>query len=419
MQPGSKPDNEKFPILRAFHYPNFRYMWLGQLGHSAAMWMDQILRPLLILEMTGSALQVGLVVSLMMIPALFFGLFAGVIADRYNKRNVLIINQLITLVMHLTLAALYLTGHLEVWHVYVTAFITGASMSFNQPTRQSMIPRVVPREIMFNAISLNNMAHHIMRIAGASLAGLLLIFFNYGEIYLVTALIFAAVIWVTYKIRLADSVTAPSPEKPIKAKTTLFSELIDGFRYVAHNPVIFYMVGLALLIYIFFMPYQQVYVPLLALNVLDVGRAGTGWLLTFSGIGALAGSLVVASLRQVHRRGLIQIGLLIAISGAMLLLAQSRWFPLSALAMFLCGGICTAYIALNTAILMEKSDPKYSGRVMSLMSLDRGFVSLGAVMAGGLAELVGPQTGLTIFAAVLFTLTILMFIVFRRFRNIV
>ncbi len=419
MQPSSKPYNEKFPILRAFQYSDFRYMWLGQLGHSAAMWMDQILRPLLMLEITGSALQVGLVVSMTMIPALFFGLFAGVIADRYNKRNILIINQTITLVMHLILALLYLSGHLAVWHIYVTAFVTGASMSFNQPTRQSMIPRIVPREIMFNAISLSNMAHHIMRVVGASLAGLLLIFLDYGEIYLLAALIFAAVIWATFKIKLGNTVTAPSPEKPIKKGTTLFSEFIDGFRYVEQNPVIFYMVGLALLLYIFFMPYQQVYVPLLAINILDAGRSGAGWLLTFSGIGALAGSLIVASLRQVRRRGLIQICLLLSISGAMVLLAQSRWFPLSALAMFICGGICTAYISLNTAILMEKSDPEYNGRVMSLMSLDRGFVSLGAVMAGGLAELVGPQTGLTIFAAVLFTLTVLMFIVFRRFRNIV
>jgi predicted MFS family arabinose efflux permease len=247
---------------------------------------------------------------------------------------------------------------------------------------------------------------------------LLLIFFDYGEIYLLTALIFAAVIWATYKIKL-DNVTATSSEKQIKNRTTLFSEFIDGFRYVAHNPVIFYMVGLALLLYIFFTPYQQVYVPLLALNVLDVGRSGAGWLLTFSGIGALAGSLIIASLRQVRRRGLLQICLLLSITGAMVLLAQSRWFPLSALAMFICGGICTAYVSLNTAILMEKSELEYSGRVMSLMSLDRGFVSLGAVMAGGMAELVGPQAGLTIFAAVLFTLTVLMFIVFRRFRNIV
>jgi MFS family permease len=153
-------------------------MWLGQLGHSATMWMEHIVRPLLILELTGSPLQVGFVVAVRMIPQLIFGLLAGVVAGRYNKQRVLMFSQSITMIMHLILAVLILTGSIAVWHVFVTAFITGGSMSFNQPARQSMIPRLVPSDTILNAVALNTSAMNIMRVLGASLAGVLLIFLD-------------------------------------------------------------------------------------------------------------------------------------------------------------------------------------------------------------------------------------------------
>jgi MFS family permease len=196
--------------FRALHYPDYRYLWLGQLGHSAAMWMEQVVRPLLILELTDSALQVGFVVALRMVPQLLFGLLAGVIADRYSKQRVLMMSQTVTLVMHLTLAILILTKHIEVWQVFITAFISGASMAFNQPARQSMIPCLVPVEILLNAIALNTAAMNTMRVLGAGLAGSLLIFMDFGEIYLLNAAIFVFVLSMTAQ-------RIPVPWMPVKS----------------------------------------------------------------------------------------------------------------------------------------------------------------------------------------------------------
>jgi MFS family permease len=401
---GSK--NREITTFRALSYSSYRYLWLGQLGHSATMWMEQVIRPLLMLELTGSALQVGLVVSLRMIPQLLFGLLAGVIADRYNKRLVLILSQAITLLTHVALAVLLLTGHLEVWHVYATAFIAGASMAFNQPARQAIVPRLVPPEMLLNALSLNTAAMNIMRVFGASLAGVLLIFFDYGQIFLLNALIFVFVIWTTYKIKLPENV----PENTPQHQTTLFSDFADGFHYIFRNPVLLYLVALALVIFIFGLPYQQVFIPLLALDVLEIGRSGAGWLLAFSGVGALIGSLTIASIRQLNRRGLILMGLLVCLGASLALLAQSHWFPLSAFALVIAGGTGTAFLALSTSLLLEKSPPAYHGRVMSLMSLDRGLVSIGAILAGALAEGLGPQSGLTILAAICVACTVMMFL---------
>jgi MFS transporter, DHA1 family, staphyloferrin A biosynthesis exporter len=414
--PGS--DNRTFTTFRALRYPSYRYLWLGQLGHSATMWMEQVIRPLLILELTGSALQVGFIVSLRMLPQLIFGLLAGVIADRYNKRFILIFSQIVTMLMNLILALLLLTGHLAIWHVYVTAFISGASMAFNQPSRQSLVPRLVPPEMLLNALSLNTAAMNIMRILGASLAGLLLIFFDYGQVYLLNAVIFIGVIWTTVKIKTSENIPSKTGEKTTRIKRTLLSDFVDGFRYVSGNPVLLYLVGLGLLLFIFALPYQQVFIPLLALDVLAVGRSGAGWLLAFSGVGALIGSLVIASLRQLSRRGLLLMSLLLLLGFSLVMLAQSRWFFLSALALVVAGGVSSAYFALSNSLLLEQSPMEYHGRVMSLMSLDRGLVSIGAAVAGFLAEALGPQPGLTILAGICVVFTVLMFLAFRPLRNI-
>ncbi|HBH86460.1 MAG TPA: hypothetical protein DDY17_02510 [Syntrophaceae bacterium] len=397
--------------FRALRYPDFRNMWLGQLGHAATMWMEQVVRPLLILELTGSPLQVGFVVAVRMIPQFLFGLLAGVVADRYNKRRVLMLSQSITMIMHLTLAILILTGSIVVWHVFVTAFISGGSMAFNQPARQSMIPRLVPSDTILNAVALNTSAMNTMRVLGAGLAGVLLIFFDYGHVYLLNAIIFIFVIWMTAKIALVE-------ETVVDNKTSILHDLMEGFRYMAANRRVLYLVGMALILFVVGQPYQQVYVPLLALSVLHIGPSGAGWMLALTGLGALIGSLTMASIRQLPRRGLILMSFLIIFGLALLLLSQSRWFLLSAIALIIAGGMTTTYHSLNISLLLEQSPQNFHGRVLSLMSLDRGFVSVGAVMAGGLAEALGPQFGLAVIALTCIGITVPLFFFIPALREI-
>jgi MFS family permease len=408
-----EPLRKRMPeTFRALRYPGYRYMWIGQMGHSAAMWMEQVVRPLLILELTGSAVQVGLVISVRMIPQFVFGLLAGVIADRYDKRRVLMLSQGVTLSMHLTLALLILTGHIQIWHIFVTAFISGASMAFNQPARQSLVPRLVPPETLLNALALNTAAMNIMRVAGASLAGVLLLFLDYGQVYLLNAVLFAGVIWTTTQLREWQG---PAAERATtlpagtRKKASLLQDFGEGFRYVFKTRKVLYLVAMALLLFILGQPYQQVFIPLIALDVLNIGRSGAGWMLALTGVGALIGSLIVASRKSLHHRGIIMMGFLVVFGLALIMLAQSRLVPLSAVALIIAGGMTTTYNALNTSLLLEQSPPEFHGRVMSLMSLDRGLVSVGAVISGFLAEAMGPQMGLTVIATACVAFTLLLF----------
>ncbi len=392
--------------FRALRFPNYRYMWQGQLGHSAAVWMEQVIRPLLMLELTGAPIQVGLVVAVRMAPQLIFGLLAGAAADRYDKRRILLATQWITLSMHLILAVLILTGNLQIWHVFITAFIAGASMAFNQPARQSMIPRLVPPDALLNAIALNTTAINIMRVLGAGLAGALLVFMDYGQVYLMNAVIFLYVIWATRQIAFKESArSAPDSAAHAGHAAGLARDLLAGFRYMQANAVVLHLVGLGLVIFVVGSPYQQVFVPLLALDVLKIGRAGAGGLLACSGVGSLIGSLAIASLQKLPRRGLTLMACIVLFGLALLLLAFSRSVVLSATALIIAGMMTTAYNSLNVSLLVENSAAEYHGRVLSLLSLDRGFVSLGAVIAGVLAQACGPLIGLAILALACIALT--------------
>lgn len=411
LPPGAAPEG----TFRALRNRSYRYLWAGQLGHSASIWMEQVVRPLLILQLTGSPLQVGLVIAARTLPIFAFGLIAGAVADRYDKRKVLLYSQIVTLLTHLALGLLLVSGRVQLWQIFSTAFIAGGATAFNQPARQSLVPQLVPRADLLNALALNSAAVNVMRVLGAGLAGLLLVALGYGEIYLLNALVYGGVIWTTLQISVPSGAASAVDNR---GSESLLGGLAAGFRYVNSNRTVLYLVATALLIFILGQPYQQVFVPLLALDVLGVGRSGAGWLLALTGVGALAGSLTVASRGAFQRRGLLMLVLLLAFGLALLALSLSRWLPLSALALVLAGGMTTSYMALNNTLLLERTPPEFHGRVMSLMSLDRGLISVGAILGGGLAELLGPQAGLTVMASACLALTLLISLSASTLRNL-
>jgi predicted MFS family arabinose efflux permease len=279
----------------------------------------------------------------------------------------------------------------------------------------------VPPDTLLNALSLNTTAMNITRVAGASLAGVLLVFFDFGQVYLLNAILFVGVIWTTTRLRVWRGTTTGDvggPAVRVRERRSFFADFGEGFRYIFSNRKVLYLVGMALVLFILGQPYQQVFVPLIAIDVLNIGRSGFGWMVAITGVGALIGSLIIASLRSLHHRGLIMMGFLVIFGLALVLLAQSRWIPLSVLALLAAGGMMTTYNALNTSLLLENSPPEFHGRVMSLMSLDRGLVSVGAIIAGALAEGLGPQMGLTVVALALVGATVVLFLSVPALRRI-
>ncbi|MGE0545389.1 MAG: MFS transporter, partial [Dehalococcoidia bacterium] len=180
--PARPERRSRFATFRALNYRDYRLLWGGQLLHSASQWMEQVIRPVLVYELTQSATAVAWVVFMRMIPVLLFGVLAGAAADRFDKKRILLFTQSTTMAMHLTLAVLVLSGTVQLWQIYVSAMVAGAALAFNQPARQTMIPRLVPPDVLLNAVALNTTAMNFMRIGGGAIAVLLLIKFSIGGV---------------------------------------------------------------------------------------------------------------------------------------------------------------------------------------------------------------------------------------------
>jgi MFS family permease len=387
----------RFATFRALRHRDYRLLWFGQLGHSASQWMEQVIRPVLVYELTESATAVAWVVFMRMLPVLLFGVLAGAAADRFDKKRILFITQNITASMHFLLAFLVLSGRVELWQIYATAMVAGAAFAFNQPARQTIVPRIVPPEDLLNAVALNTAAMNFMRIGGGAIAGLLLIALSIGGVYLLNGVIYIGVIVMTVVMHVPR-------DEPRARRSSLLADLGEGFAYVQKNRAVGGLVLLALILYVFGMPYQQVFVPLVAFRIFELDRSWVGWMLSFTGLGAIVGSLFVASRTEYRRPGLA-LGLnLVVFGSALLVVALSRWLPLTLLALAVAGSMTVSFMALTNTLLLSATPPELQGRVLSLMSLDRGIIPAGALLAGFLAESLGVRIGIATMATILLIL---------------
>ena len=411
----STPEPTTLPRISTFHslrYFDYRMLFFGQIGAAGSNWMEQLARPLLMLQLTDSALMVGLITATRMFPQLILGVWAGVVADRMDKRRILLLSKGVTLLMHFTTALIILSGVIEPWMVFVTTFVTGSAMAFDNPARQSLIPRMVPDDALANAVALNSAAMQTMRICGPSLAGVVLIFSGLGELYLLQSIVYVSVIYCTLRIRTRTEVER-------REGSSMKSELFEGFAAVQRDKVILYILLLNLVLFVFGFPYQHVFVPLIALETLDIGESGAGVLISVTGIGALTGSLAVATFGdRLRHRGLIMFVMIGIFATALLFFSRVETVYLAIPALILTGAMQVSFMALNTSFVLARTAPELQGRVMSLFSLDRGLVPLGATIGGVLAAALGPQDGLTMMALMCLGCGVLMAIFLPAIRRI-
>lgn len=393
--------------FRALRHRNYRLLWLGQTGHSATLWMDQVARAVLILNLTDdNPVMLSLVIATRLAPILVFGLLAGAIADRYDKKRILLSTQWVSTGCHLFIGLMCVLGIVEVWHVFLTAGVAGTAMAFNQPVRQSLIPMTVPKEDLLNAVALNSTALSFMRIGGGALAGVLLIPFSVGVIYLITAAIYVLVTVTTVLMRFEGGAASKK-----KSEGGIFGDLREGFVYVKSNPTLLLVTGLALVLFIFGFPYQQVFVPLLAKDTLDIGSSGVGFLAGATGVGAFAGSLFVAWKSGIQRPGVQLLINMVIFGGALVAISLQATVIGTGILLAVAGSMTVTYMAFTNGILLEYSKPEMHGRVMSLLSLDRGLIPLGAILAGTLASSIGIRPGLFTLGSTIVVLSLILLLV--------
>ncbi|MCH7488301.1 MAG: MFS transporter [Chloroflexi bacterium] len=406
------PVQRSFSTFSSLQYRDYRFLWFGQIGRAAAMWMEQIARPVLILQLTDSELMLGLVVAARMTPQLLFGLIAGVAADRFDRKRIIVLAQIATMAFHFITAALVLTDVVQAWHVFALAFATGTSMVFNQTARQSLIPQLVPEDQVLNAISLNMAALNVMRIAGPGLAAFILLGGDVGPVYLTSGILGAGVLLCLSMVRIKHE------PRQAEEESSWFDDLRAGLDFVRRRPEVLAVLGPPMIMFIFGMPYITVFLPLFAKDVLDLGNAGVGALMAVTGAGAIVGSLVLASQSNLRHRGLLLMAFMATFSALMIVFSQTTYLPLSILLLMAAASMSTSFMALTNSLLLQLSPSDMHGRVVSLMSIDRGLVPIGAIAAGALAASMGAQDALLIVAAVCLGLTIVATIAIPPLRRI-
>ncbi len=395
--PPSRPQGALYAFTHARTFAalvlfrDYRLLWLGQSGNTIGQWMDQVTRSWLIYELTGSALQLGLVSAARAIPMLFFSVLAGAVADRYGRKRQLVISQVVNAGLNVLLAALVLTHHVQPWHVYVTGMLAGIVQAFQQPARQAMIPDLVDRAHLGNAIGLQSLAFNASRSIAPALSGLLIAWVDVGGSYVVQALIYSvATIWT---VQIHDPISRrPSSAIAGIKPPSLAEGTAAGARYIWANRPVRAVMMIVLIPAILGQPFTSL-LPIFARDILDVGPQGQGMLLTALGLGALAGAVVIATVGNTERQGIFMLLGAGLFGLGMIGFGLSPWFVLSLLMMAVVGICDTTYGTQANTIIQTNTDPAVRGRVMGVYFLNRGLVPLGALLAGALADHIGaPRT---------------------------
>lgn len=394
---------------------DFRYLWLGQVSVGMGFWMDSVSRSWLIYQMTGSPFQLGLVNAVKGVPLLAFGMIAGAVADRYGRKMQLVLSQGVNAVLNVILALLILTGNIEPWHIYVTAFLAGTVQAFQQPARQVLISEIVGEKHLLNAISLNSAAVNLSKSVGPAICGILIQSLGVDYSYFVQAGFYIlATVW-SIQIRVPKAaVTAKSLEyAKAVAGQSLFGGIREGVRYVLSQPLIMALLVLELVPALLGNPFTSL-MPIFAIDIFHGDAHTQGLLLTMLGIGALVGALLMASLGKWQGSGQF---LIAGAAGFGLSLAFFAYSPVLGLAMFfvfLAGVLDSAYTSQNLTMIQLLTPAEFRGRVMGIRMLDRGLQPLGSLLAGALAALLGGPAAVMIMGASCFLVAVIVGLSARR-----
>jgi MFS family permease len=350
-------------------------------------WMQSTTQSWLVFKLTGSGTAIGVVVALQTLPILLFGPIGGTIADRFGKYRILFYTQGLAGVQAAVLAVLDLTGHLQLWEIYLMAVVLGFVNMIDNPTRQTFIVEMVGRDQLPNAVTLNSVMVNVARAIGPAIGGILIAVVGTGWCFAINAISF---VFVLGGLKMIDqTLLTPAPPAPRGA-----GQVLEGFRYVSKTPVLrnslLMMAVVGMLAYEF-----QVSLPLVAKNTFGGGSTLYGFLNSAMGVGAIVGGLISAGRSNRSARRLANTALFFG--GVMLLAALAPDVGLEIVALLLVGAGSVTFLSLGNSTLQLAAEPGMRGRVMSLWSVAfLGSTPIGGPLVGFIGGTLGARYGLGI-----------------------
>lgn len=381
-------------LARALRHRDFRLFWAGNFLSNIGTWMQNIAQGWLVLQLTNSAFWLGVVGFSASIPILLFALIGGVIADHVNKRKLLMVTQSAMMIFAFAMAALAyfkVNGRplINVKEIVFLALGTGIAMSLNTPSYQALVPRLVPRADLTNAIALNSAQFNMSRVIGPTLGGFAMALVGVAGNFFLNGLSFLAVLVALTRIRYIDPAVPNEGRSWAPGEGHMRKKMKEGFAYVFRHPQMSSLVLLVAIGSLLAIPYLT-FVPYFARDVLGSDEPGLGLLMACSGAGAFLGAITIASLSHLRRRGVFVVRASSGLFAAIIAFTFSRNFYLSGLLLMVAGYCMIISVATINSLLQHLAEDHMRGRVMSIYSTAfLGLPPIGCLIAGSLARVIG------------------------------
>ena len=381
-------------------------MWVGACTSSIGTWMQIVAQGWLIYRLSHSAFLLALDQFLGGIPIFLFSLIGGVVADRIERRKVLLVSQYIQMASAATLTVLVATGTVHVWHILCLSFVSGFAQAFGGPAYSALIPTLVDREDMPNAIALNSIQFNLAVTIGPALAGQALAKLGEKWCFGLNALSFLAPIITLLMIRARFN--------PVATTESMFTSLKEGIKFVRRQTSMEALIVLAFCMTALAMP-MRTYIPVFVKDIFHRGPETYGNLLSVMGIGSICGSLMVAGLGNIRRKGRFAIAGLICLGAAISAFAVSKKLPLSYTMLFIVGVSMMAVFATVISLVQLITTNEMRGRVMSVYNCAfRGGMPMGNLLSGWLVPIFSAPLILAINGVLLIVMALYFLVIQKR-----
>jgi MFS family permease len=376
-------------IAAALTYRDFRVLWLGACTSSIGTWMQKVAQSWLVLELTDSAWYLALDSFVGEAPLLLFTLIGGVVADRQDRRKLLLLSQVVQMSSAFALALLVAFGQVTIWHILTLSFISGTAQAFGGPAYQSLIPSLVKTEHLPNAIALNSIQFNIARVIGPLLAGAALYRFGMVSCFTLNGISFLVVIGSLLSLHVKHIPTGAGNRR-------MFDELKGGIVFVRDETRLLALTVLAFAMTFLAFPLLT-FLPVVARDVFNEGVGQYSEMMAYSGIGAVAGALLVAWLGKFRHMGLTALLVQVIVGGLIVAFALTRVLWVTHVLLLVTGAAMIISMSLVTSLAQLIAPDEMRGRVLSIYMLAfRGGVPLGSLMSGKIADMTSAPTALVI-----------------------
>jgi MFS family permease len=399
----------------SFSSPGYRFYFISMIGQWSSANMMMTAQALLVYRLTGSPALLGVISLASAIPTLLLSLYGGVVADRMSKKYLIQIGQVAAAVITLGIALALSSGYMSAEHpgswriLLVSAVLQGIIMAFIMPARSAIIPELVRKDQVVNAVALGNMGMNTFQLISPAIAGFLIDSLGFHSVYFIMSGLILFAIVLTSFIPATHPSTSGGFHNPL-------TDVREGLTYIWSNTSVLLVLGFIMITMVLAMP-LQILMPVFTDDILKVGATGLGVLMSVSGAGALVGSIIIASF-PAKKRGAILLLASLMMGLVLAVFSFTRSWPLALATMAFFGlgraGSQTASITL----LQHLAAPEYMGRVMSILMMNIGLTSLGAFFAGVLAERLGVQWAVGGFSAALFLVSLAGYLFVPKMRNL-